>query len=115
MQRFTLTEYLFEFEEQSSDESASSVIYISCDDERETSDSWDSEWSTDTEAINDRIERGGVKACPILIGGRIITTENLDDEMQPGPSGSLPTLPMTPTLGHEYFHRDLFYATSKKP
>ena len=114
MQKFNLTKDLFEFEEQSSDESASSVIYVSSDDEREFSDSWDSEWSTETEAIIDRIERE-VKASPILIGGRIMTTENLDDEMQPGASGPLPTLPTTPELGHEYFDRYLCYAPSKKP
>ena len=71
---FNLTKDLFEFEEQSSGVSASSVIYISSDDERETSDSWDSEWSPDTEAKIDRIEKE-VKACPILIGGRIMTTD----------------------------------------
>ena len=114
MQRFNLTKDLFEFEEQSSDESASALIYISSDDERETSDTWDSEWSTDTEAIIDRIERE-VKASPILIGGRIMTTENLDDEMQQGPSAPLPTLSTTPKLGHEYFDRDLCYAPSKNP
>ena len=113
VQKFNLTKDLFEFEEQSSDQSASSVVYISSDDEKETSDSWDSEWSTDTEAIIDRTERE-VNASPILIGGRILTTENSDDEMQPGPSGPLPTLPTTPKLRHEYFDRDLCYAPSKK-
>ena len=57
MQRFNLTKDLFEFEEQSSDQSASSVINISGDDERETSDSWESEWSTDTEGGHNRQDR----------------------------------------------------------
>ena len=44
-----------------------------------------------------------------------MTTKNLDDEMQPRPSGPLPTMPTTPKLGHDYFDRDLCYAPSKKP
>ena len=44
-----------------------------------------------------------------------MTTEGLDDEIQPGPSGSLPALPSTPKLALEYFDRELCYAPSKKP
>ena len=58
MQRFNLTKDLFEFEERSSDESADSVIYISSDYEGEVSDSWDSDWSIDTEALIDKIGEG---------------------------------------------------------
>ena len=69
MQRFYLTKKLFTFEEQSSEESTDSVIYISSDSEDEVSSTWDSDWSMDTEAIIDRIERE-VRATPIPITGR---------------------------------------------
>ena len=67
MQRYNLTKKLFDFEEYS-ESSANSVIYISSDSGDEVSSSWDSDWSTDTEAIIDRIERE-VKATPIPIAG----------------------------------------------
>ena len=81
MQRFDLSKKLFDFEEQSSEESADSVIYISSDSEDGVSSNWDSDWSTDTEALISRIERE-VKSSPILIGGRIMTTEELEDERE---------------------------------
>ena len=85
MQRFNLSKKLFDFEEQSSEDSADSVIYISSDSEDEVSSDWDSDWSTDTEALINRIELE-VKSSPILIAGRIMTTEGLDEEMEAGPS-----------------------------
>ena len=57
MQKFNLSRKLFDFEEQSSEESTDSVIYISSDSEEEVSDSWDSDWSTDTEMLINIIER----------------------------------------------------------
>ena len=79
MQRYNLTKKLFDLEEDS-ESSVDSVIYISSDSENEVSSSWDSDWSTDTAEIIERIERE-VKAAPIPIVGRGMTTEGLDDEM----------------------------------
>ena len=87
MQRSILSKKLFDFEEQSSEESVDSVIYISSDSEDEVPSDWDSNWSTDTEALISRIERE-VKSSPILIAGRIMTTEGLNDEMEAGPSNA---------------------------
>ena len=53
-------------------------------------------WSTDTEAVTKRIEREG-KSSPSLIGGRIMTTEGLDDEMKAGPSNPQPISSSTPS------------------
>ena len=97
MQRYNLTKKLFDLEEDS-ESSVDSVIYISSDSENEVSSSWDSDWSTDTEAIIERIERE-VKAAPIPIVGRGMTTEELDDEMTAGPSSVRPVPPSTPKLG----------------
>ena len=83
MQRYNLTKKLFDFEEDESESSANSVIYISSDSENEVSSSWDSDLSTDTEAIIDRIERE-VKVVPISIAGREMTTEDSNDEMVAG-------------------------------
>ena len=94
MQRYNLTKKLFDFEEDS-EGSANSVIYISSDSEDEVSSSWDSDWSTDTEAIIDRIERE-VKATPIPIAGRVMTTEGSNDGMVAGPSNAQPVPPSTP-------------------
>ena len=58
MQKFNLSRKLFDFEEQSSEGSADSVVYISSDEEEdEVSDSLDSNWSTETEALIKRIEK----------------------------------------------------------
>ena len=94
MQRYNLTNKLFDFEEDS-ESSANSVIYISSDSEDEVSSSWDSDWSTDTEAIIDRIERE-VKAAPIPIAGRVMTAEDSSDEMVAGTSNTQPILPSPP-------------------
>ena len=75
MQKFNLSRKRFDLGEQSSEESTDSVLYISSDSEDEVSDSWDSDWSTDTEMLISRIERE-VKTSPILIGGRIMTTRD---------------------------------------
>ena len=112
MQRYNLTKKLFDLEEDS-ENSVDSVIYISSDSENEVSSSWDSDWSTDTEAIIERIERE-VKAAPIPIVGRGMTTEELDDEMTAGPSSVRPVPPSTPKLGVEYFSKEMCLAASKK-
>ena len=70
MAKFNLARKLFDLEESDSEASVNSVIYLSSDEEEGTSStSWDSDWSTDTEAIIERIERE-VKSSPILIAGR---------------------------------------------
>ena len=114
MHRFNISKKLFDFEEDSSEGSADSVVYISSvEEEDEVSDCWDTDWSTDTEAMIKRIERE-VKSSPILIGGRIMTTEGLDDEMEAGPSNPQPIPPSTPKLGFKYFDEKLCYAPSRK-
>ena len=113
MQRYNLTKKLFDFEEEDSESSANSIIYISSDSENEASSDWDSDWSTDTEAIIDRIERE-VKAVPIPIAGRGMTIESSDDEMAAGPSNAQPVPPSTPKLGFEYFNREMCLAPSKR-
>ena len=112
MQRYNLTKKLFDFEEDS-ESSVDSVIYISSDSENEVSSSWDSDWSTDTEGIIERIEQE-VKAAPIPIARRGMTTEDLDDEMTAGPSSAWPVPPSTPKLGFEYFNKEMCLAPSKK-
>ena len=112
MQRYNLTKKLFDFEEDS-ESSANSVIYISSDSEDEVSSCWDSDWSTDTEAIIDRIERE-VKAAPIPIAGRVMTTEDSGDEMVAEPSNTQPILPSPPKLGFEYFNKEMCLAPSKR-
>ena len=113
MQKFNLSRKLFDCEERSSDESAESVIYSSSDGEEEATDPYDSDWSTDTEAMISRIQRE-VKSSPILIPGGVMTTEGLDDEMAAGPSSSRPVSPTTPNLGFKYFDKKLCYAPSRK-
>ena len=113
MQRFNLSKKLFDFEEQSSEESADSVIYISSDSEDKVSSDWDSDWSTDTEALISKIKRE-VKSRPIPIAGRIMTTEGLDDELEAGPSNAQPVPPSTPKLGFKHFDKEKCLAPSKK-
>ena len=113
MQKFNLSRKLFEVEERSSEDSDNSVIYISIDEEEDALDSWNSDWSTDTEAIISRIERE-LKSRPIAIGDRAMTTEGHDDEMEAGPSNPLPTPPSTPKLGFQYFDKKLCYAPPSK-
>ena len=111
MHRYNLAKRLFDLED--SESSADSVIYISSDSENEVSSSWDSDWSTDTEAIIERIERE-VKADPIPIAGRGMTTEALVDDMAAGPSCAHPVPPSTPKLGFEYFNKEMCMAPSKR-
>ena len=106
MQRYNLAKKLFDFEEEDSESSANSIIYISSDSEDEASSDWDSDWFTDTEAIIDRIERE-VKAVPIPIAGRGMTIESSDNEMVAGPSNAQPVPPSTPKLGFKYFNREM--------
>ena len=94
MQKLNLSRKLFDLEEQSSEKFSDSVIYISTDSEDDTSGSWDSDWLTDTEILIERIERE-VRSSPILIKGRIMNTEGMEDECEAGPSSALP-VPLHP-------------------
>ena len=103
MERFNKAKKLFGSLEFSSDSSRDSVIYISSDEE--TSDGWDSDWSTDTEEMVKRIETQ-VQAEPITIAGRRMTTAS--DE--PGPSCVTSDVQTTPKLDKTYFDEQLCYA-----
>ena len=106
MEKFNKTRKLFGSLDFSSDSSNNSVIYFSSDDE--TSEGWDSDWSTDTEELVRRVETQ-VQAKPILIAGRRMTTAS--DEL--GPS-SVPTdAQTTPKLDKTYFDEKLCYAPSR--
>ena len=113
MRKFNLSRKLFDFEEQDSDHSFDSVIYLSSDSDEEASESWNSDWSTDTKALIKRIEHE-VKTSPILIGGRAMTVEGLDDELVAGPSNSQLESSSTPKLDPKYFDKKLCYAPPGK-
>ena len=112
MNRYCKSGKLFENAELSSNSSSNSVIYISSDEE--TSDYWDSDWSTDTEEIIRRVETE-VMSSPILIAGRIMTTGSVEDEMVAGPSSSQPQQDKTPKLDERYFNEKMCYAPQKGP
>ena len=114
MAKFNLARKLFDIEESDSEASVSSVIYLSSDEEEGTSStSWDSDWSTDTEAIIERIERE-VKSSPILIAGRKMTVEEQATESAAGPSNLQMWPPSTPKLGFKHFDEKLLYAPMRK-
>ena len=73
MQKYTASRKLFD-DDLDPDLSSKSVTYISSDESGEESDDWDSDCSTDTERLIERIERE-VHASPILIGERIMIVE----------------------------------------
>ena len=85
-----------------SDLSGESVIYISSDESGEVSDDWESDCSTDTDQLIERIERE-VRASLVLIGVRIMTVEGGEEEMVADPSTSQPYKNTTSKLGLEYF------------
>ena len=112
MDRYCKSGKLFEKAEFSSDSSSNSVIYIGSDEE--TSDDWDSDWSTDTEEITRSVETE-VMSSPILIAGRIMTTGSMEDEIVAGPSSSQPQQDKTPKLDERYFNEKMCYAPQKGP
>ena len=59
-----------------------------------------------------RIERE-VRASPIIVGGRIMTVEDEQEEMVPGPRTGLQQDDITPKLEHKYFVVKLWYAPPK--
>ena len=114
MAKFNLARKLFDLKESDSEASVNSVIYLSSDEEEGTSStSWDSDWSTDTEAIIERIERE-VKSSPILIAGRKMTVEEQATESAAGPSNLQMWPPSTPKLGFKHFDEKLLYAPMRK-
>ena len=111
MSKFNLSRILFDFEEYDSDNSDKSVIYISSS-EDESSD-WETDCSTDTEQLIARIEKE-VTSSTMLIGGRIMTMDEPEDEARAGPSTSQMEEGMTPKLGLKYFDREMCYAPPRK-
>ena len=100
-------------DEFNSDESDNSAIHTSSS-EGELSEDWEIECSTDTEQLIARIERE-VTAGPMLIGGRIMTTEDPEeDEMVAGPSTSQIHADVTPKLDYKCFDREMCYALPKR-
>ena len=96
-----------------SSDSGDSVIYISSSEDEYTED-WETDCSTDTEQLIARIERE-VTTSPILIGGRIMTTEiPEEDEIVAGPSTSKVTVETTPKLDHKCVDQERCYAPSKR-
>ena len=113
MQKFILARRFFGMEEQSSSSSPNSIIYISSTSDEEQSDSWDSDWSTDTEDMIRKVKRE-VAPCPMLIGGRVMTTGSMEEKMTAGPSTTKTNVAVTPTLDHKYFDEKLCYAPSRE-
>ena len=107
MSKYNLARKLFDFEGYESDDSSKSVIYISSSEE-ESSD-WETDCSTDTEQLIARIERE-VTSSPVLIGGRMMTMDEPEDEARAGPSTSYAEEGTTPKLGIKYFDREMCYA-----
>ena len=91
MKKFSLSTKLFEMDDATSDSSRESVIYISSDEE-DLFDGWESDYSTDTEQLEARIEKE-VVSSPMLIGGRIMTTHSVE-EIVAGPTSELPARPL---------------------
>ena len=112
MNKYNLARKLFGLEESDSDDSGRSVIYISSSEE-ESSD-WETDCSTDAEQLVARIERE-VTSSPMLIGGRIMTTEeSSEDEPEAGPSSSQKRTDVIPKFDHKYFDEEMCYAPPKK-
>ena len=112
MSKYNLSRRLFDLEEYDSDDSEKSVIYISSSEE-ESSD-WETNYSTDTESLVARIERE-VTASPMLIGGRIMTMDEPENDVaEAGPSSSQMNADVTPKFDLKYFDKEMCYAPPKK-
>ena len=111
MSKYNLARKVFDFEEYDSDNSSKSVIYISSS-EDESSD-WETDCSTDTEQLIARIKKE-VTSSPMLIGGRIMTMDEPEDEARAGPSTSQKEEGVTPKLGLKNFDREMCYAPPRK-
>ena len=100
-------------DESVSGESDNSVINISSSEDEYVED-WETDCSTDTEQLIARIERE-VTSSPMLIGGRIMTTEiPEEDELVAGPSTSGANVEKTPKMDHKYFDLERCYAPPKR-
>ena len=110
MQKHTASRKLFN-DDLDSDLSSKSVIFISSDESGEVSDEWDSDCSTETERLIERIERD-FHASPIINGGRIMIVEKDEDEQ--GPSTRGPGVSVTPKLGLEHSNEELCFAPKKE-
>ena len=96
MQKFNLSRTFFDFEEQSSEESTNSAIYISSDRQEDVLDFWDLDWPADAE---------------MLIN---MTMEGIDGELEAGSSSSQSVPVTTPKLSLQYFQEEMCYAPSKR-
>ena len=105
------TRRLFDMDEESSESSNDSVVYISGDEESQ-SEGCESDYSTGTEEMVARIEQV-VTSSPMLIGGRIMTTGSLEGEMAAGPSSAMLKQTVTHKFDRAYFDGKLSDATSK--
>ena len=114
MENFNIARRLFDMDDDCSEASDKSFIYISSS-EDELSDDWESDYSTDTGELVARIEKG-VCASLMLIGGRIMTVEGEQEGLTPGPSTSKMYEKATPAskLGHKYFDQEMCYAPPRK-
>ena len=113
MQRYNSSRRLFDTDDLNSDLPGESVFYISIGESGEVSDVWESDCSTDTEQLIERIERD-VYPSLVVIGGRIMTVKGEEEEMVAGPSTSQRKKNTTPKLGPGYFDEKLSYAAPKK-
>ena len=113
MNKFSLARKLFDMDESEPSDSDNSVIYISSSEDECTGD-WETDCSTDTEQLIARIERE-VTFSPMLIGGRIMTSEVSEEDAQvAGPSTSGATVEKTPKMDNKYFDLERCYALSKR-
>ena len=112
--KFSLAKRLFDLDGDSSGASNKAIIYISSS-EVELSDGWELDCSTDSEEIVASIERE-VCSSRMLIDGRIMTVEEEQEEMTPGPSTSNLCGEVTPAskLGHKYFDPAMCHAPQTK-
>ena len=111
MQKFNLARRLFDMDEQSSESSNNSVVYISSDEES-LSEGWESDNSNGTEEMVARIEQE-VTSSSRLIGGRIMTMGSLEEEMVACSSSTMLKLSVTPNFDRAYFDEKRCYAPSK--
>ena len=112
MDKFNKARKLFGSVDLSSNSSVDPVIYLSSDDE--TSDRWNSDWSTDTEEMMRRVETK-VVSSPMLIAGRIMTSGSMEVGMVAGRSTSQPQVDRTLKLDKRYYAEKMCYAPQRGP
>ena len=112
MDKFNKARKLFGSVDLSLNSSVDSVIYISSDEE--TSDGWNSDWSTDTEEMIRKVDTE-VVSSPILIAGRIMTTGSIGEEMLARPTTSQQPEDRTPKLDKRFFDEKMYYDRQRGP